>query len=124
VLTRTSNSGVGPCVTERAAIGNDAHADAAINIHADGGPPTGRGFAILEPVADGPNDGIIAPSEVLGLDIRAAFLADTGEPVSTYDGVPSGSSSGVRRRSSGRFVPSGKRLVSYLPVDLAEVSSP
>ena len=87
VLTRTSNAGVGPCVTERAAIGNSAHADAAISIHADGGPPMGRGFAVLEPIADGPNNAIIAPSEALGLNIRAAFVADTGEPVSTYDGV-------------------------------------
>ena len=87
MLTRTSNTGVGPCVTQRAAIGNSAHANAAISIHADGGPPTGRGFAILEPVPDGPNDNIIAPSDALGLDIRAAFLADTGEPVSTYDGI-------------------------------------
>ena len=52
-LTRTSNTGVGPCVTERAAIGNQVHANAAVSIHADGGPPGGRGFAILEPVADG-----------------------------------------------------------------------
>ena len=87
VLTRTSNWGVGPCITERAAIGNNAHADAAISIHGDGGPPTGRGFAILEPVADGPNDGVIAASQALGLDIRSAFSAGTGEPVSTYDGI-------------------------------------
>jgi N-acetylmuramoyl-L-alanine amidase len=87
VLTRTSNTGVGPCVTQRAAIGNNAHADAAISIHADGGPPTGRGFAILEPVADGPNDGIIAASHILALDVRTAFLSGTDEPVSTYDGT-------------------------------------
>jgi N-acetylmuramoyl-L-alanine amidase len=87
VLTRNSNSGVGPCVTERAAIGNNARADAAISIHADGGPPSGSGFAVLEPVADGPNNGVIAASQVLGLDIRAAFQAGTGEPVSNYDGV-------------------------------------
>jgi N-acetylmuramoyl-L-alanine amidase len=87
VLTRTSNTGVGPCVTERAAIGNDAHADAAVAIHADGGPPGGRGFAILEPVADGPNDGVIASSAALGADLRDSFLAGTGEPVSSYDGV-------------------------------------
>jgi N-acetylmuramoyl-L-alanine amidase len=87
VLTRTSNSGVGPCVTERAAIGNDAHANAALSIHADGGPPDGRGFAILEPVADGINDSIIGPSQTLGADLRSAFAAGTGEPVSSYDGV-------------------------------------
>jgi N-acetylmuramoyl-L-alanine amidase len=87
VLTRTNNTGVGPCVTQRAAIGNDANANAAISIHADGGPATGRGFAILEPVADGPNNPVIAPSATLGSDIRASMLSQTGEPVSTYDGV-------------------------------------
>jgi len=87
VLTRDTNSGVGPCVTQRAAIGNNAHADAAVAIHADGGPPGGRGFAILEPVADGPNDGVIASSAALGSDLRGSFLAGTGEPVSSYDGV-------------------------------------
>ena len=87
VLTRTSNTGVGPCVTERAAIGNAVHANAAISIHADGGPPGGRGFAILEPVADGINNAIVGPSAVMGADLRAAFGKGTGEPVSSYDGV-------------------------------------
>lgn len=87
VLTRHSNSGVGPCVTRRAAIANNAHADAAISIHADGGPATGRGFYILEPVADGLNDAVIAASKTLALDIRSAFRDHTGEPFSTYFGV-------------------------------------
>ena len=87
VLTRTSNTGVGPCVTRRAAIGNHAHADAGVSIHADGGPAGGRGFAILEPVADGINDAIVGPSAVLGADLRSAFAAGTHEPVSSYDGV-------------------------------------
>src|SRR5436190_5152363 len=47
VLTRTSNHGVGPCINERAAIGNRVHADAAISIHADGGPAAGRGFHVI-----------------------------------------------------------------------------
>jgi len=87
VLTRTSNTGVGPCVTERAAIGNQAHADAAVSIHADGGPVDGRGFAILLPVNDGPNAGIIRSSMTLGADLRDAFGPATGMPISTYDGV-------------------------------------
>jgi N-acetylmuramoyl-L-alanine amidase len=87
VLTRTSNTGVGPCVTQRAAIGNDVHANAAVSIHADGGPPDGRGFAILEPVADGINNAIIGPSAILGADLLAAFAAGTGEPISSYDGI-------------------------------------
>ena len=87
VLTRTSNTGVGPCVTERAAIGNAAHANAAVSIHADGGPPGGQGFAILEPVADGINNTIVGPSAVLGADLRTAFQKGTREPVSSYDGI-------------------------------------
>ena len=87
VLTRTSDTGVGPCVTERAALGNEVHANAAVSIHADGGPPGGRGFAILEPVADGINNAIVGRSAVLGADLRAAFAAGTGERVSSYDGV-------------------------------------
>lgn len=87
VLTRTSNTGVGPCVTKRAALGNKAHANAAVSIHADGGPPGGRGFAVLEPVADGINDAIVGSSARLGTDLRNAFEAGTGEQVSTYDGV-------------------------------------
>ncbi len=87
VLTRTSNTGIGPCVTQRAAAGNLAHASAGVSIHADGGPAGGRGFAVLEPVADGINNAIVGPSARLGADLRSAFATGTGEPVSSYDGV-------------------------------------
>jgi len=87
VMTRTSNDGVGPCVTTRSKIIDDAHADVAVDIHADGGPPSGRGFTILEPVADGPNDGVIAASERFGADVRHALLAGTPMPESDYTGV-------------------------------------
>jgi N-acetylmuramoyl-L-alanine amidase len=87
VLTRTSNDGVGPCVTTRAQILDRAHSNVAIDIHADGGPPGGRGFAILEPVADGPNNRVIGASKRFGADLRRIYLADTGMPVSTYDGT-------------------------------------
>ena len=86
VLTRTSNDGVGPCVTRRARILDAAHAGVAIDIHADGGPPGGRGFTVLEPVADGPNNTVIGSSTRFGSDVRAAMLSDTSMPVSTYDG--------------------------------------
>jgi N-acetylmuramoyl-L-alanine amidase len=45
-----------------------------------------HGFTVLEPVADGPNDGIITASERLGSDVRAALLKYTGMPVSNYYG--------------------------------------
>lgn len=88
VLTRTANSGVGPCVNTRSYLINEGHANVAVDIHADGFyPSSGRGFAILEPVADGPNDAVIAASARLGADIRAAMLAWTAMPVSNYDGT-------------------------------------
>jgi N-acetylmuramoyl-L-alanine amidase len=87
VMTRTSNTGVGPCVNTRAQIINRAHANVAIDIHADGGPTSGRGFTVLEPVADGPNDKVIGSSERFGGDVRSAFRSMTAMPGSTYDGV-------------------------------------
>jgi len=86
-LTRTSNTGVGPCVTERAAIGNDAHADAAISIHADGGPADGHGFHVIAPLpVRGHNEAIVAPSKQLALDVRSAYRDATGLSFSTYAG--------------------------------------
>lgn len=87
VMTRTSNTGVGPCVNERATFINDAHANVGIAIHADGAAPSGRGFAVLVPVADGPNDTIISSSLAFADDVRAAMLAGTPLPVSSYDGT-------------------------------------
>lgn len=87
VMTRTTNAGAGPCVNERAAIINAAHANAGIAIHADGAAPGGHGFAILVPVADGPNDKVVSPSLAFAGDLRAAMLAGTPMPASNYDGV-------------------------------------
>jgi N-acetylmuramoyl-L-alanine amidase len=87
VMTRSNNSGVGPCITTRAAIINNADASVAVDIHADGGPANGRGFTVLEPVADGPNDGVTASSATFGSVLRDAFAAGTPMPVSDYDGV-------------------------------------
>jgi N-acetylmuramoyl-L-alanine amidase len=87
VLTRTSNSGIGPCVTTRSQIIDRAHANVAIDIHADGGPPGGRGFAILEPVADGANDRVIGASKTFGHLLLERYHDLTGMPVSDYDGT-------------------------------------
>jgi N-acetylmuramoyl-L-alanine amidase len=88
VMTRSSNTGIGPCITERAAIGNRAHSDAAISIHADGGPPDGSGFAILipAPIPSRADHAIIAPSHRLALALRGS-LERFGLHPSTYDGV-------------------------------------
>jgi N-acetylmuramoyl-L-alanine amidase len=86
VMTRQNNHGVGPCVDRRAQILNRSGARVAIDIHADGGPVSGRGFTVLEPVADGPNDHVIRASERFGRDVRAALLAHTSMPESDYYG--------------------------------------
>ena len=87
IMTRTSNTGVGPCVNRRAEIINAAHADVAVDIHADGAAASGRGFTILEPVAVGPNNAVIGASQRFGGDVRQAMLADTAMPESNYEGV-------------------------------------
>lgn len=88
ITTRQSNTGVGPCITVRAAIGNRAHSDAAISIHADGGPPNGSGFAVLipAPIPSRANHSIILASRQLGLSLRTS-LERAGLHPSTYDGV-------------------------------------
>ncbi|HVV90381.1 MAG TPA: N-acetylmuramoyl-L-alanine amidase [Solirubrobacterales bacterium] len=86
VMTRKTNHGVGPCIDRRARIIDRAHADVAIDIHADGGPPGGRGVAILTPVPDGPNDKVIASSKRFGRILLHRYTKVTGIPISDYDG--------------------------------------
>ncbi|MEU1393297.1 MULTISPECIES: N-acetylmuramoyl-L-alanine amidase [unclassified Nonomuraea] len=86
-LTRSDNDSVGPCITQRAAIGNKAGADAAISVHADGAAPAGHGFHVIIPKKiNGPVDKVVAPSTELGLAVRDAFAKGTGLPYSTYVG--------------------------------------
>ncbi|WP_328527144.1 N-acetylmuramoyl-L-alanine amidase [Nocardioides sp. NBC_00368] len=86
VMTRTSNDGVGPCIDERARIINDAKADVAIDIHADGAAETERGYSLLIPVPSGTNDEIVQPSrryaELLRTEMRR-----TGMPLASYHGA-------------------------------------
>jgi N-acetylmuramoyl-L-alanine amidase len=87
-LTRANDTGWGPCVNERAAIGNRAHADAAISIHADGAPTSGHGFDVIQPAVDhGYNDGMVAPSHQLATAVRDSFARSTAMPVADYAGV-------------------------------------
>jgi N-acetylmuramoyl-L-alanine amidase len=88
VMVRTSDTGVGPCIDVRAAIGNQAHAAVGVSIHADGGPETGRGFCVYMPaLTPGYTDDIYGASHRLGLDLRDAYAATAGIPPSTYAGA-------------------------------------
>ncbi|WP_243714613.1 N-acetylmuramoyl-L-alanine amidase [Actinomadura bangladeshensis] len=85
-LTRKDDKGVGPCITERAAVGNELKADAAISIHADGAAPSGHGFHIIEPISIGRNAAMVAGSARLGKALRDAYHDGTGIPYSNYLG--------------------------------------
>jgi N-acetylmuramoyl-L-alanine amidase len=87
VMTRTTNTGVGPCINERAAIGNRAHASVVVSIHADGNLAAGaRGFHVI--VANRMMGGaaVQRASQRLADAVRGAFRAGTGMPYSTYTG--------------------------------------
>jgi N-acetylmuramoyl-L-alanine amidase len=87
VMVRTDDSGWGPCIDERAFIGNRAHAEAGVSIHADGGPASGRGFHVNMPAdIPGYTDDIYTSSHALGIALRDAYEAGTGMPPATYIG--------------------------------------
>ncbi|MGW9174889.1 N-acetylmuramoyl-L-alanine amidase [Streptomyces decoyicus] len=94
VFTQNGDRPYGPCVDERAAIGNKAHADAALSLHADGSGAGNRGFHVILParVTDGPADtaSIVAPSKQLGKRLAGRFRAATGSAPSNYIGQGTG----------------------------------
>ncbi|WP_243722690.1 N-acetylmuramoyl-L-alanine amidase [Actinomadura sp. 7K507] len=86
-LTRKNDKGVGPCITERAAIANRLKADAAVSIHADGNArASAHGFHIIEPVAIPRNADMVPGSHELGKALRDAYRDGTGMPYSNYLG--------------------------------------
>ena len=91
ILTQNGRTAYGPCVNIRAAIGNRAHADAAVAIHADGGPSGGYGFAILVPElvqnASTDTSPIIEPSHRLAGAMVRHFASVTSQNLSTYLGA-------------------------------------
>ncbi|MFC7813863.1 MULTISPECIES: N-acetylmuramoyl-L-alanine amidase [unclassified Streptomyces] len=93
-LTQDDDRPYGPCVDERARIGNEAKADAAISIHADGSGAGNRGFHVILPgaVHDGEADtrAIVAPSAELGERVAGSFVRVTGSAPSNYVGGGTG----------------------------------
>ncbi|MGP4026470.1 N-acetylmuramoyl-L-alanine amidase [Actinomadura sp. 3N407] len=85
-LTRKNDKGVGPCITERAEVGNRLKADAAVSIHADGARASAHGFHIIEPIAVGGNAGMVPGSRKLGEALRDAYHQGTGMAYSNYLG--------------------------------------
>ena len=94
VLTQDGDRAFGPCVDERARIGNKERADAVVSVHADGSATGNRGFHVILPAAvhGGAADTakIVAPSRELGVRIAGHFLRVTGSAPSNYIGGSTG----------------------------------
>lgn len=93
-LTQDDDRPFGPCVDERARIGNDAEADAVVSLHADGSGTGNRGFHVILPgtVRSGAADtrAIVGPSRDLGERIAGHFVRATGSAPSNYTGGGTG----------------------------------
>ena len=93
-FTHDNDRPFGPCVDERAWIGNKAKADAVISIHADGAGIGDRGFHVILPalVKAGAADTakIVGPSRELGERIAGRFVRATGSAPSNYVGDGTG----------------------------------
>lgn len=94
ILTYDNDRPYGPCVDERARIGNNAKADAVISVHADGSAVGNRGFHVILPalVRGGAADTskIVEPSRDLGTRIAGLFVRATGSAPSNYVGGNTG----------------------------------
>ncbi|MGW0546689.1 N-acetylmuramoyl-L-alanine amidase [Streptomyces altiplanensis] len=89
-LVQNDDRPYGPCVDERARIGNEAKADAVVSVHADGSAVGNRGFHVILPasVKAGAADTakIVGPSRELGTRIAGKFVQATGMAPSNYVG--------------------------------------
>lgn len=88
IMTRNSDTGVGPCVDERAAIGNKSYVAAVVSIHADGAPAGGHGFHVNQDARrpDGASAAVAHESDELGQAIHAALVRSSQLVPATYIG--------------------------------------
>lgn len=93
-LTHDADRPFGPCIDERARIGNEAKADAVVSVHADGSAVGNRGFHVILPagVQGGGADTskIVKSSADLGARIAGHFVRTTGSAPSNYIGGNTG----------------------------------
>lgn len=94
VFTHETDRAWGPCIDERARIGNEAKADAVVSVHADGVSEGNRGYHVILPaeVKGGKADTakIVEPSRLLGERIARNFARTTGSSPANYLGGGTG----------------------------------
>lgn len=114
-MSRGDDTGLGPCVDERAAMANALAPNAVVSIHADGGPTEGRGFHVLYS-APALNTAQAGPSVQFAQVMRDALRA-SGIPPSNYIG-----SNGLNPRSDI----AGLNLAQYpsILVELGNMKNP
>ncbi|OKH83238.1 MAG: N-acetylmuramoyl-L-alanine amidase [Mycolicibacterium mageritense] len=83
-MSRGNDNALGPCVDERAAMANALRPNAIVSIHADGGPPNGRGFHVL--YSSPPLNNAQAGPAVQFAQVMRDQLAGSGIPPATYIG--------------------------------------
>lgn len=76
VMTRDSDTGVGPCVDRRAAIGNDAKAAAVVSIHGDGEAANVAGFFVMTSSHHPGGAAVTARTDALAVDLRNGMTAN------------------------------------------------
>jgi len=112
-LTRTSDTGVGPCVDVRGKFGAKVHALLTVSIHGNGSSSWHRGFFVMKPgFIRGYTDDIVGRSATLARAIRTG-LVGAGLPVANYYAT-----SGIRTRTD-----LGTLNMSDVPVVMVELGN-
>lgn len=83
-MSRGNDNALGPCVDERASMANALRPNAIVSIHADGGPPNGRGFHVL--YSSPPLNNVQAGPSVQFAQTMRDQLSASGIPPATYIG--------------------------------------
>ncbi|MDY6871371.1 MAG: Rv3717 family N-acetylmuramoyl-L-alanine amidase [Actinomycetota bacterium] len=114
-MSRGNDNALGPCVDERAALANSVRPNAIVSVHADGGPPTGRGFHVL--YSSPPLNKAQAGPAVQFAQVMRDRLSGSGFVPSTYIG-----SGGLNPRSDI----AGLNLAQYpsILVELGNMKNP
>lgn len=84
-MSRGNDNALGPCVDQRAAMANALQPDAVVSIHADGGPPDGRGFHVN--YSNPPLNAAQAGPAVRFAQVMRDQLVSAGLQPSTYRGT-------------------------------------
>jgi N-acetylmuramoyl-L-alanine amidase len=86
-MTRTTDTGVGPCIDVRGGFGEAVGARLTVSIHADGAASSNHGFFVMKPgVVTGWTDDIAAESGVLAAAMRDG-LVQGGLSIANYYAV-------------------------------------